>query len=532
MPLGNSSTRPLRVLVIGAGPAAAALHLPVLARLQQQGRIVLAVVCDLRPERAAAARRQFGFLEESGDGLAALARPDLDAAYVFGDARLHYEYGLAALRNGKHLFVEKPVAPSFLQAQEMAHVAAAGGLSAVGGHNRRFYPSLLRVRAAAGTAGWRYAEAVFHKPEAGKSPPFGARTWLSANGIHALDALLYLMGGLPERVTAMAAPPGATQADTFAALLAWRDGRQGIFLCDNAAGARREEYAFHAVGESYTVTDAGLTIARGETLENEALPAIGAGLLPEHEAFLQAIASGAQAPHSIGALAPSLFMCELIESGYCGAVRLPDAQHSSGPTPGATPVLRMPAQPAARSILVSQPAALQQALSRRLPGWRLVSVAEVVAGAAARPDIEAVLLGRGAQPLAPEILAKLPNLAIVGVAGLSLAAYAPAALLARNIALVNASEAYAQSLAEFALALAILARRRGFTSHEAMRRGGWGTAAPVPGLRGGLRRAARKLRPLASGGLESRLRRLWRAAQPLVGTEAPAPCTWYSVSLL
>jgi len=523
MPLGNSSTRPLRVLVIGAGPAAAALHLPVLARLQQQGRIVLAVVCDLRTERAAAARRQFGFLEESGDGLAALARPDLDAAYVFADARLHYEYGLAALRNGKHLFVEKPVAPSFLQAQEMAHVAAAGGLSAVGGHNRRFYPSLLRVRAAAGTAGWRYAEAVFHKPEAGKSPPFGARTWLSANGIHALDALLYLMGGLPERVTAMAAPPGATQADTFAALLAWRDGRQGIFLCDNAAGARREEYAFHAVGESYTVTDAGLTIARGETLENEALPAIGAGLLPEHEAFLQAIASGAQAPHSIGALAPSLFMCELIESGYCGAVRLPDAQHSSGPAPGATPLLRMPAQPAARSILVAQPAALQQALSRRLPGWRLVSVADVVAGAAARPDIEAVLLGRGAQPLAPEILAKLPNLAIVGVAGLSLAAYAPASLLARNVALVNASEAYAQSLAEFALALAILARRRGFTSHEAMRRGGWGTAAPVPGLRGGLRRAARKLRPLASGGLESRLRRLWRAAQPLVGTEAPAP---------
>ena len=206
-------------------------------------------------------------------------------------------------------------------------------------------------------------------------------------------------------------------------------------------------------------------------------------------------------------------MCELIESGYCGAVRLPDAQQPSGPAPGATPVLRGPAQPAARSILVSQPAALQQALSRRLPGWRLVSVADVVEGAAARPDIEAALLGRGAQPLAPEILAKLPNLAIVGVAGLSLAAYAPAALLARNIALVNASEAYAQSLAEFALALAILARRRGFTSHEAMRRGGWGTAAPVPGLRGGLRRAARKLRPLASGGLESRLRRLWRAAR-------------------
>jgi predicted dehydrogenase len=299
MPLGNSSTRPLRALVIGAGPAAVALHLPVLAQLRQQGRIVLAVVCDLRPERAAAARRQFGFLEDSGDGLAALARPDLDAAYVFGDAQLHYEYGLAALRSGKHLFVEKPVAPSFLQAQEMAHLAGAGGLIAVGGHNRRFYPSLLRVRAAAGKAGWRCAEAVFHKPEAGKPPPFGARTWLSANGIHALDALLYLMGGLPERVTATAAPVGAAQPNAFAALLGWSDGRQGIFLCDNAAGARREEYVFHGVGETYTVGDAGLTIARGEALENVALPAIGAGLLQEHEAFLEAIADSQQEPHSI-----------------------------------------------------------------------------------------------------------------------------------------------------------------------------------------------------------------------------------------
>ena len=157
----SAANRSLRALVIGAGPAATAMHMPVLGRLRDQGRIVLALVCDLREERATAAREKFSFLEQSGDGLAALARPDVDLVYILGDARLHYECGLAALRNGKHLFVEKPIAPSYLQAQELARLAHAAGLVAVGGHNRRFFPSLQRVRSAAGQGGWRFAEASF-----------------------------------------------------------------------------------------------------------------------------------------------------------------------------------------------------------------------------------------------------------------------------------------------------------------------------------------------------------------------------------
>ena len=210
-------------------------------------------------------------------------RISMSLMQVFGDARLHYEYGLAALRHGKHLFVEKPVAPTYLKAQELVVAARAGSLVAVGGHNRRFYPSLLRVSAAAGKAGWRFAEAVFHKPEAGNAPPFGAPTWLSANGIHALDALVYMMGGLPVRLSSSATSTLATAPTTFSALMSWRDGRQGIFLCDNEAGSRREEYVFHGVAETYSVNDAGLAIARaGGAAEYLPLPAMGAGITEEH----------------------------------------------------------------------------------------------------------------------------------------------------------------------------------------------------------------------------------------------------------
>src|SRR3954467_2097000 len=103
-------TRPLRVMVIGAGPAAGTLHLPVLARLRDQGEIVLAALYDLSAERAKAAQGRFGFLEASCD--AAMDRQDIDVVYVFADARGHYRLGLAGLRSGKHLFVEKPIAPS------------------------------------------------------------------------------------------------------------------------------------------------------------------------------------------------------------------------------------------------------------------------------------------------------------------------------------------------------------------------------------------------------------------------------------
>ena len=136
MSSGSIASGPLRAQVIGAGPACLAMHLPVLARLRDQGRIVLKSVCDIVPERAAAARARFGFLEDCSSP--ALDRSDIDVVYIFATAQWHHEYGLDALRNGKHLFVEKPIAPTFAQACEMAEAAKAHSCIAVGGHNRRF----------------------------------------------------------------------------------------------------------------------------------------------------------------------------------------------------------------------------------------------------------------------------------------------------------------------------------------------------------------------------------------------------------
>ena len=326
--------------------------------------------------------------------------------------------------------------------------------------------------------------------------PFGAHSWLSANGIHALDAMVFMMGELPENLTAFAAEAGASAPSVFSALMRWRDGAQGVFLCNNSAGARHEEYVFHGVAETVRIAESGLTVEHDAITANTPLVQLGDGIAAEHDAFIEAIRTGVEPIHSIGAIAPSLWLAELIEQSFSGRVVLP----TSGtvgmlPQPESTP-----------SILIDRPSEMQEALSRLLPRYRLVSRRDVDSSSASRPDIAAAILGRGSPPLDSDTLSKLPCLRIVGVIGLSISHYDPEGLLARGVTLVNASEAFAESVAEFALALAILGRRRAFASHDVMRAGGWGTDPGTPGIMGLLRRLFRRTRPaLAALGLESLL---------------------------
>ncbi len=53
-----------RALVIGAGPMASFMHLPILSKLQRPGRVELRVICALDPSRASDARKKFEFADE------------------------------------------------------------------------------------------------------------------------------------------------------------------------------------------------------------------------------------------------------------------------------------------------------------------------------------------------------------------------------------------------------------------------------------------------------------------------------------
>jgi predicted dehydrogenase len=88
----------------------------------------LVALCSRQQERVEAAAAKLGVAETTTDWQTLVARDDLDVIAVCTPTPLHHEQTIAALRAGKHVLCEKPVALDPDQAREMADVADETGL--------------------------------------------------------------------------------------------------------------------------------------------------------------------------------------------------------------------------------------------------------------------------------------------------------------------------------------------------------------------------------------------------------------------
>ena len=132
----------LRIAVIGAGYWG-----PNLARNFSSGaEWELAAVCDIDKDRAQALVDRVGRPDVYSDLGELLARDDLDAVAVATPARTHHAVVLAALRAGKHVLVEKPLADSRDLAGEMVREAALRGLTLMTDHTYCYTAAVIRIR--------------------------------------------------------------------------------------------------------------------------------------------------------------------------------------------------------------------------------------------------------------------------------------------------------------------------------------------------------------------------------------------------
>jgi 2-hydroxy-4-carboxymuconate semialdehyde hemiacetal dehydrogenase len=127
----------MRVAVAGAG-AFGIKHLDALARIE--GVEVTAIISRTMDQAREVAEKYGARLAstELGD---ALASPEVDAVILATPTQLHAQQTIAALRAGKHVQVEIPLADSLADANEVARVAAQSELVCMVGHTRRFNPS-------------------------------------------------------------------------------------------------------------------------------------------------------------------------------------------------------------------------------------------------------------------------------------------------------------------------------------------------------------------------------------------------------
>ncbi len=113
-----------RLAIIGCGAAAQEFCLPALARFPNYRSSIVAVDCSV--SRAESVANQYGLQHRCADYQSLPI--EVDAAIVTTPHHLHAEQAIHFLRQGKPVFVEKPLGVSAAEVTQMIAAAQAGAL--------------------------------------------------------------------------------------------------------------------------------------------------------------------------------------------------------------------------------------------------------------------------------------------------------------------------------------------------------------------------------------------------------------------
>ncbi|MCI9888469.1 Gfo/Idh/MocA family oxidoreductase [Micrococcales bacterium 31B] len=191
-------TTTLNVGVIGAGNISA-LHREVYAK---HPRVNLLAVADQNLERAQQVASKEGIVHAYASHTELLANPEIDAVSVCTWNNSHASIAIDALRAGKHVLVEKPMAYNYEQAQEIEAAQAETGKIVQVGFVRRYSENCVVLKDAIdkGRLGEIYYAKTSLVRRVGNPGGWFADVERSGGGplidvgVHVIDLCWYLMG--------------------------------------------------------------------------------------------------------------------------------------------------------------------------------------------------------------------------------------------------------------------------------------------------------------------------------------------------
>jgi predicted dehydrogenase len=133
---------PVRAAVVGLGYWG-----PNLVRnLQELESVELAAVCDLRRDALDAIGRRYPATRLTTSFDDVLADETIDAVAIATPVSSHYALASAALRAGKHVFIEKPFAASSQEAEQLIELAERKDRVVMPGHTFLYSPPVMMIR--------------------------------------------------------------------------------------------------------------------------------------------------------------------------------------------------------------------------------------------------------------------------------------------------------------------------------------------------------------------------------------------------
>jgi len=104
------------------------------------------VVCDSDPSRLTHMKKLYPGIEVSLDFDEVLGRSDVDAVVIATPTRLHHPMTLKAIQSGRHVLVEKPMACSAKECEELLKAADDKGLVLMVGHTFIYSPTVRKIK--------------------------------------------------------------------------------------------------------------------------------------------------------------------------------------------------------------------------------------------------------------------------------------------------------------------------------------------------------------------------------------------------
>ncbi len=201
--------RKVKVGIVGCGGIANGKHLPA---IQKNGNYEIVAFCDIIKERAEEAKSKYGTPDARVyTDYNELVKEEIEAVYVLTPNKSHSIISVAAMKAGKHVMCEKPMAKSYADAKVMLDTAKETGKLLTIGYQNRYRQDSKYLKSACdngdlGEVYYAKAHAVrrravptwgvfLNEEEQGGGP-------LIDIGTHALDLTLWMMNNYePESVT-------------------------------------------------------------------------------------------------------------------------------------------------------------------------------------------------------------------------------------------------------------------------------------------------------------------------------------------
>ena len=326
--------RTVRVALVGAGGMASRYHHPSLASFPD---VEIGAICDIVEPKARQNAERFGIPRVYTDYKRMLEEVDPEAVWVLMPPQHLYEPAATVLHQGRHLFIEKPLALTTVQARTLAYFAEQRHCLTSVGFQRRHVPAMTDLRRRVEERGpIHHASVKFVKStrnlETHAGFYDGAIDPLTSDGIHAVDLLRWLCGGEVVDVHASVRTRYIVGpiANEYIALVTFTSGAVGLLQSSYVTGRRIFCSEFHAKnvtayvdaeGESSIVFDDGETESRSSKEWGTAGGAKGdsqehwLGFWHENRHFIDCVQSGTLPSAHFGDAVKSMELVDRILHG-------------------------------------------------------------------------------------------------------------------------------------------------------------------------------------------------------------------------